>query len=136
MMIAGAVEIHDKAPGRLRLKVINDYSARTLGAFVDATLEPGSIAISDGWSGYARLKDVKHQPKVVGPMAAHVLLFWIHRVFGNAKRWASIMDFANPICSAIWTNSSFASIGGERHKPPPPRSSASPSTATMLHTKC
>jgi len=24
MMIAGAVEIHDKAPGRLRLKVIED----------------------------------------------------------------------------------------------------------------
>ena len=88
MMIAGAVEIHDKAPGRLRLKVIDDYSAKTLGSFVQANLEPGSTAISDGWSGYARLKDVKHEPKVVGPMAAHVLLPWIHRVFGNAKRWA------------------------------------------------
>jgi transposase-like protein len=88
MMIAGAVEIHDKAPGRLRLKVINDYSAKTLGGFVNANLTPGSTAISDGWSGYLRLKDVKHEPKVVGPMAAHVLLPWIHRVFGNAKRWA------------------------------------------------
>ncbi len=88
MMIAGAVEIHEKAPGRLRLKVIGDYSAKTLGAFVHTNLVPGSTAISDGWSGYLRLKEVKHEPKVVGPMAAHVLLPWIHRVFGNAKRWA------------------------------------------------
>ena len=88
MMIAGAVEIHDKAPGRLRLKVIDDYSANTLTGFVGANLASGSTVISDGWSGYARLKDVKHEPKLVGPMAAHVLLPWIHRVFGNAKRWA------------------------------------------------
>ena len=88
MMIAGAVEIHDKAPGRLRLRVISDYSAKTLGAFVEDNLVQGSTAISDGWSGYLRLKDVKHEPKVVGPMAAHILLPWIHRVFGNAKRWA------------------------------------------------
>ena len=55
---------------------------------VGANLAPGSTAISDGWSGYARLKDVKHQPKIVGPMAANVLLPWLHRVFGNAKRSA------------------------------------------------
>ncbi len=88
MMIAGAVEIHDKAPGRLRLQIIEDYSAKTLSIFVHTNLVPGSTAISDGWSSYVRLKDVKHQPKVVGPMAAHVLLPWTHRVFGNAKRWA------------------------------------------------
>ena len=29
-----------------------------------------------------------HQPKVVGLMAAHVLLPWIHRVFAQMKRWA------------------------------------------------
>ncbi len=32
-------------------------------------------------------KDVKHDPKVVGPMAAHVVLPWVHRVFANLKRW-------------------------------------------------
>jgi aryl-alcohol dehydrogenase-like predicted oxidoreductase len=26
--------------------------------------------------------------EVVGPMAAHVVLPWVHRVFANAKRWA------------------------------------------------
>ena len=44
--------------------------------------------MSDGWSGYARLKDVKHDPQVVGDAPAHAVLPWIHRVFANAKRWA------------------------------------------------
>ena len=48
----------------------------------------GSTVVSDGWSGYARLKDVKHDPKVVGDVPAHLVLPWVHRVFANAKRWA------------------------------------------------
>ncbi len=88
LLIAGAVEIHGRGPGRARLAVIRDYSAATLGGFVGGNVVAGSTVVSDGWSGYARLKAVKHDPKVVGPMAAHVLLPWIHRVFANAKRWA------------------------------------------------
>ena len=87
LLIAGAVEIKDKAPGRVRLAVIEDYSAKSLGSFVKAAAVGGSTVVSDGWSGYATLKDVKHDPKVVGPMAAHVVLPWVHRVFANAKRW-------------------------------------------------
>ena len=84
---AGAVEIVGKGPGRVRLAAIEDYSAATLSAFVAAAIAGGSTVVSDGWSGYATLKDVKHDPKVVGPMAAHVVLPWVHRVFANAKRW-------------------------------------------------
>ena len=69
--------------GRLRLTVIGDYSADTLGGFVSANLTAGSTAISDGRSGDAELKEVKHEPKSVGPMAAHMLLPWSRRVFGN-----------------------------------------------------
>lgn len=87
LLIAGAVEIKGKAPGRVRLAVIEDYAAKSLGSFVKAAVAVGSTVVSDGWSGYATLKDVKHDPKVVGPMAAHVVLPWIHRVFANAKRW-------------------------------------------------
>src|ERR671920_1024101 len=87
LLIAGAVEIKGKAPGRVRLAVIEDYSATTLSAVVAAAIAGGSTVVSDGWSGYATLKDVKHDPKVVGPMAAHLVLPWIHRVFANAKRW-------------------------------------------------
>jgi hypothetical protein len=44
--------------------------------------------VSDGWAGYKRLKDVKHDPRVVGDAPAHLVLPWVHRVFANAKRWA------------------------------------------------
>ena len=88
LLVAGAVEIKGTAPGRARLAVIEDYSAATLGGFVAASVATGSTVVSDGWSGYARLKDVKHDTKIVGLMAAHVVLPWVHRVFANAKRWA------------------------------------------------
>ena len=88
LLIAGAVEIVGRGPGRARLAVIADYSAATLGGFVADHVVAGGTVVSDGWSGYAKLKEVRHDPKVVGPMAAHVVLPWVHRVFANAKRWA------------------------------------------------
>ena len=88
LLLAGAVEIKGKGPGRVRLAVIEDYAAESLSGFAKAAVADGSTVVSDGWSGYARLKDVKHDPKLVGPMAAHLVLPWVHRVFANAKRWA------------------------------------------------
>src|SRR5437763_9647890 len=88
LLVAGAVEIRGKGPGRARLAVIGDYSAVALGAFVAGNVAEGSTVVSDGWSGYARLKDVKHEPTVVGDAPAHAVLPWVHRVFANAERWA------------------------------------------------
>ena len=48
----------------------------------------GSTVVSDGRSGYAKLKDVKHDPRVIGETPAHLVLPWVHRVFASAKRWA------------------------------------------------
>ena len=88
LLIAGAVEIVGKGPGRIRLTVIGDYSAATLNAFVAGNVAAGSTVVSDGWSGYATLTDVKHDPRVIGDAPAHLVLPWIHRAFANAKRWA------------------------------------------------
>src|SRR3954462_9306655 len=88
LLVAGAVEIRGKGPGRTRLAVIGDYSAASLGGFVAGNVAEGGTVVSDGWSGYARLKEVKHDPKVVGDVPAHLVLPWVHRVFANAKRWA------------------------------------------------
>src|SRR5918993_3795474 len=85
--IAGAVEIVGKGPGRVRLAVIADYSAATLAGFVAASVAPGSTVVSDGWSGYRDLEDVRHEPTVIGETPAHLVLPWVHRVFANAKRW-------------------------------------------------
>jgi ISXO2-like transposase domain/Transposase zinc-ribbon domain len=88
LLVAGAVEIRGEGPGRIRLAVIGDCSAVALGAFVAGAVAGGSTVVSDGWAGYRRLKDVKHDPRVVGDAPAHLILPWVHRVFANAKRWA------------------------------------------------
>ena len=48
--------------------------------------------VGDGWSGDARLKDVRPDPRIVGPMAAHAVLPWVHRVSADAKRRALGVD--------------------------------------------
>ena len=88
LLVAGAVEIEGRGPGRTRLAVIGDYSAASLGGFVAGHVADGSTVVSDGWPGYRRLKDVKHDPRIVGDAPAHLVLPWVHRVFANAKRWA------------------------------------------------
>lgn len=88
MFVAGAVELSpDGQPRRIRLAPIADFSAATLRPFVAAVAAPGARVVTDGWSGYAGLADHAHKPKVVGTMAAHVVLRWTHRVFSNLKRW-------------------------------------------------
>ena len=43
---------------------------------------------TDGWSAYPGAPGVSHDPHVIGKMAAHVVLPWVHRVFSNLKTWA------------------------------------------------
>jgi hypothetical protein len=89
VFVAGAVELSPKGdPRRIRLAPIADFSAATLRPFVVTTAAPGARVVTDGWSGYAGLSDHTHDPKVVGKMAAHVVLKWTHRVFSNLKTWA------------------------------------------------
>jgi hypothetical protein len=47
----------------------------------------GATVISDGLASYRSLKGYFHQPKILGSMAAHIVLPWIHRVFANFKTW-------------------------------------------------
>jgi transposase-like protein len=88
MLAAAGVEVHGGGPGRVRLAAIPDASAESLHAFVEAHVKAGTTARTDGWSGYPGARGVIHEPHVVGPMAAHIVLPWTHRVFANLKRWA------------------------------------------------
>src|SRR5947208_14474452 len=51
LLLAGAVEIKGKGPGRTRLAVIGDYSAAALGAFVAGHVAEGSAAGSHACAG-------------------------------------------------------------------------------------
>ena len=48
----------------------------------------GHRQVSDGLPAYRELQDHGHKPIVVGSMAGHIVLPWIHRVFAQLKRWA------------------------------------------------
>lgn len=85
--LIGAVELSaDGKPRRIRLERIADYKAATLTAFVGQNIDGSAMVITDGWAGYQRLEQ-PHTAKIVGTMAAHVVLAWTHRVFANLKRW-------------------------------------------------
>ena len=87
MLVAGAVEVADGAPGRIRLATIQDFSAASLHGFVAANwLKAQPSKPMDGQPIQARPS--RSRSHVVGNMAAHIVLPWIHRVFSNLKTWA------------------------------------------------
>ena len=78
----------DTRSGRVRLAMIADNSAASIEAFVRANVKRGTTLITDGHASYAGLTDYRQDPRVVGKMAGHVVLPWVHRVFALLKRWS------------------------------------------------
>ena len=105
ILVIGAVEVIDRGSnqakprrkhakyldtrsGRLRLAVIADNSAASIEAFVRANVKPGTTLLTDGHTSYPGLSGFRHDPRIVGAMAGHVVLPWSHRAFSLLKRWA------------------------------------------------
>jgi transposase-like protein len=88
MKVVAAVEVEGRKPRRLRLAALADYSAASLHAFIARSIDPDATIRTDAWQGYPGAPVAGHDPRTVGPMAAHLVLPWTHRVFGNLKRWA------------------------------------------------
>jgi hypothetical protein len=87
MLVAGAVEIDGGKPRRARLKVIEGFGKQELQAFVLGAVAPQTQLVTDDWPSYHNLPGVRHDAITLGPMAAHIALPWIHRLFSNLKRW-------------------------------------------------
>ena len=77
--------------GRLRLRVIPDRGKATLEEFTTENIQPGTLAITDGWQGYDNLGKLgyqRHKAVLDGdPEQAEKWLPMIHIVFGNLKAW-------------------------------------------------
>lgn len=98
-LVVGAVEVlvyQDKQgkrrerAGRLRLTLIPDATAESLGTFLTQHVKTKSRIRTDGWKGYsdAALEDYIHHVRIVGsPQRAHKRFPHIHKVFGNLKTW-------------------------------------------------
>lgn len=104
VLVAGAVEvrqrkqqgIHNKRrtgryAGRVRLTIVPDRSAKSLGEFIERTVAHGATIITDDWSGYAKLGERGYCHTAVaerGDMqVAETFLPIIHLVFSNLKTW-------------------------------------------------
>jgi hypothetical protein len=71
-------------PRRKRAK----YPDTRSGRLVRANVKPGTTLLTDGHASYPGLSGYRHDHRVVGAMAGHVVLPWIHRAFSLLKRWA------------------------------------------------
>ena len=64
----------DTRSGRIRLVMIADNSAASIEAFVNANVKRGTTLLTDGHKSFPGLKGYRHDPRVVGKMAAHIVL--------------------------------------------------------------
>jgi len=104
VLVAGAVEVRQRKQqgsrnkrrtgryaGRLRLAVVPDRSARSLGGFIERTVAPGATIITDDWSGYAKLAERGYRHTAVAErgdtQVTETFLPIIHLVFSNLKTW-------------------------------------------------
>ena len=90
-LVGVAAQVDGKGIGRIRLRRISDASSRSLQAFIQDAIKPGSRVITDGWEGYEGLTKLryKHTSKVIrgSGKTASSLLPRVHRVTSLLKRW-------------------------------------------------
>ena len=103
-LVAAAVEVRRRKPGtaqdkrkdgryagRVRLAIAVDRSANSLCGFVEKAVTPGSMIVTDDWSGYASLRKRGYDHHAIAesgdPEIAEQFMPMIHLVFSNLKTW-------------------------------------------------
>jgi len=103
-LVACAVEVRHRKPGtardkrndgryagRVRLAVAADRSAKSLCGFVDGAVAPGTLIVTDDWSGYADLRKRGYDHHAIAECGdsevTDEFLPIIHLVFANLKTW-------------------------------------------------
>jgi len=104
VLVSAAVEVRQRKPGtkldqqksgryagRVRLAIVPDRSAESLCGFIEHTVEPGTLVVTDDWSGYASLdkRGYKHfaATELGDSSVAEECMPIIHLVFANLKTW-------------------------------------------------
>lgn len=101
-LVAAAVEVRHREPaqdkrrdgryaGRVRLAIAADRSAEALGGFVRSTVEPGTLVVTDDWSGYVGLRKDGYDHHAIAqcgdPEVSEEFMPIVHLVFSNLKTW-------------------------------------------------
>ncbi len=75
--------------GRVRLSVAADRGAASLCGFVESTVMPGSLIVTDDWSGYGSLRTRGYDHHAIAgcgnPEVTQEFMPIIHLVFSNLK---------------------------------------------------
>jgi hypothetical protein len=73
--------------GRLRMSVVEDFSAASVNYNVFNAISPAAHVISDGWQGYSDVNDLvqTHIPRITPAKSASEMLPWVHKMIGNCK---------------------------------------------------
>ena len=91
VLVAVAAQENGAGIGRVRMRSIEDASARSLMAFVEDSIEPGTTVHTDGWLGYEPLTKHGYGPEATflrgRAESASELLPRVHRVVSLLKPW-------------------------------------------------
>ena len=119
-LIAVAAEERGTGLGRIRMQRVQNSSAASLMPFVEESVEPGSVVVTDNWSGYDPLKKKDYQRRIISinnrREQTSQLLPRVHLAISLLKRWswARIRGrSATSIWTTISTSSCSASIGAD-----------------------
>jgi len=74
-------------PQYLKMSVVNDLTAETVGSFAALNIDSGSTISTDAYSSYKQLSNFgyNHQPKIFNPKDDKDHLKWLHTIVSNAK---------------------------------------------------
>ena len=103
-LVAAAVEVRHRKPGtaqdkrkdgryagRVRLAIAADRGADSLCGFVENAVMPGSLIVTDDWSGYASLRKRGFDHHAITecgePEVPEQFMPMVHLVFSNLKAW-------------------------------------------------
>jgi transposase-like protein len=91
ILTAVAAEVRGPGTGRIRLQVLDDASAKSLRAFLGATVASGAIVHTDGWHGYQGLSAAGYDHRPIKQRwrfpDRQEILPRAHRTISNLKTW-------------------------------------------------
>lgn len=104
ILVSCAVEVRRRKPGtsldkrkdgryagRVRLSIVPNRSAESLCGFIESVVAPGTMIVTNDWSGYAGIQKRGYEHFSVAergdPHLAEEYLPIIHPVFANLKTW-------------------------------------------------
>jgi len=90
-LVVVAAEEDGGGMGRIRMRQIPDATAESLMAFIQESIEPGSLVHTDGWAGYDGLESKGYHHRVTvlrhRKESASELLPRVHKIASLLKKW-------------------------------------------------